>query len=43
MAQALGIDVETIFEYAELLASEPAVSHMSWRKMITALNAEDYS
>ena len=26
VAQALGIDVETIFEYAELLASEPAVS-----------------
>ena len=43
VAQALGIDVETIFEYAELLASEPAVSHMNWRKMITGLNAEDYS
>ena len=38
-----GIDVETIFEYAELLASEPAVSHMTWRKMITELNGEDHS
>ena len=26
VSEALGIDVETIFEYAELLASEPAVS-----------------
>ena len=43
VAQALGIDVETIFEYAELLASEPAVSHMTWRKMITELNGEDHS
>ena len=43
VAQALGIDVETIFEYAELLASEPAVSQMSWRKMITELNGEEHS
>ena len=43
VAHALGIDVETIFEYAELLASEPAVSHMTWRKMITELNGEDHS
>ena len=43
VAQALGIDVETIFEYAELLASEPAVSQMSWRKMITDPNGEDHS
>ena len=43
VAQALGIDVETIFEYAELLASEPAVSHMTWRKMITELNGEDHN
>ena len=43
VAQALGIDVETIFGYAELLASEPAVSQMSWRKMITELNGEEHS
>ena len=43
VAQALDIDVETIFEYAELLASEPAVSQMSWRKMITELNGEEHS
>ena len=43
VAQALGIDLETIFEYAELLASEPAVSQMSWRKMITESNGEAHS
>ena len=35
VAQALGIDVETIFEYAELLAKEPAVSPTSWTRTLT--------
>ena len=43
VAQALGIDVETIFEYAELLASEPAVSPTSWTRTLTGLNGENHS
>ena len=43
VAQALGIDVETIFEYAELLASEPAVSATSWRRTLTGLSGENHS
>ena len=43
VAQALGIDVETIFEYAELLASEPAVSATSWTKTLTGLNGKNQS
>ena len=38
VAQALGIDIETIFEYAELLASEPAVSATSWTRTLTGLS-----
>ena len=43
VAQALGIDIETIFEYAELLASEPAVSPTSWTRTLTGLNGENHS
>ena len=43
VAQALGIDVETIFEYAELLAKEPAVSPTSWTRTLTGLNGENHS
>ena len=43
VAQALGIDVETIFEYAELLASEPAVSPTSWTRTLTELDGEKHS
>ena len=35
VAAVLGIDVETIFEYAELLAREPAVSPTSWTRVLT--------
>ena len=41
VAQALGIDVETIFEYAELLAREPAVSPTNWTRSMTGLKAEN--
>ena len=40
VAQALGIGVETIFEYAELLAREPAVSPTSWTRVLTESNVE---
>ena len=43
VAQALGIDIETIFEYAELLANEPAVSPTSWTKTLTELDREKHS
>ena len=43
VAQALGIDVETIFEYAELLAREPAVSPTSWTRTLTELDGEKHS
>ena len=43
VAQALGIDVETIFEYAELLAREPAVSPTSWTRTLTELDGENHS
>ena len=43
VARTLGIDVETIFEYAELLASEPAVSPTSWTRTLTGLNGENRS
>ena len=43
VAQALGINVETIFEYAELLAGEPAVSATSWRRTITELDGDKHS
>ncbi|MCY4573718.1 MAG: hypothetical protein OXF01_13055 [Gemmatimonadetes bacterium] len=43
VAQALGIDVETIFEYAELLASEPAVSATRWARTLTGLYGENHS
>ena len=43
VAQALGIDVETIFKYAELLAREPAVSPTSWTRTLTGLNGEKHS
>ena len=42
VAQALGIDVETIFEYADLLASEPAVSPTNWTRVLTELNGETH-
>ena len=43
VAQALGIDIKTIFEYAELLASEPAVSATRWARTLTGLNGENHS
>ena len=43
VAEALGIDVETIFEYAELLAREPAVSPTAWTRTLTELDGEEYS
>ena len=43
VAQALGIDIETIFEYAELLANEPAVSPPSWTRTLTELDGEKHS
>ena len=43
VAEALGIDVETIFEYAELLAREPAVSPTGWTSTLTELNGAEHS
>lgn len=43
VAEALGIDVETIFGYADLLASEPAVSPEGWRAALTGLNGARHS
>ena len=43
VAQALGIDVETIFEYAELLAREPAVSPTGWTRALTELGGEEHN
>ena len=34
VAEALGIDVEAIFEYADLLATEPAVSPEGWKRVL---------
>ena len=41
VAEALGIDVQTILEYAELLASEPAVSHAGWSKRVTGVSEDE--
>lgn len=42
VAEALGIDVETIFEYAELLATEPAVSPAGWTRTLTELKGAEH-
>ena len=43
VAVALGIDVKTIFGYAELLGTEPAISPAGWRRTLTELEGEKES
>ena len=43
VAHALGIKVETIFEYADLLATEPAISPAGWTRTLTELAGEEDS
>ena len=41
VAEALGIDVQTTLKYAELLASEPAVSRAGWSKRVTGVSEDE--